>query len=91
MGSRLPQRFRSDLDTWQSWSTNSIVVMRLSGPRRYVSMKKGMKFCLFPALHLQERYVVAFEEKEDLIKVSGAVELVVEHIQVQLGRQKLNS
>ena len=50
-----------------------------------------MKFCLFPALHLQERYVVAFEEKEDLIKVSGAVELVVEHIQVQLGRQKLHS
>ena len=34
---------------------------------------------------------MAFEEKEDLIKVSGAVELVVEHIQVQLGRQKLNS
>ena len=91
MGSRLPQRFRSDLDTWQSWSTSSIVVMRLSGPRKCVSVKKGMKFCLFSALHLQERYVVAFEEKEDLIKVSGAVELVVEHIQVQLGRQKLNS
>ena len=65
--------------------------MRLSGPRRYVSVEKGMKFCLFHALHLQERYIVAFEEKEDLIKVSGAVQPVVEQIQVHLGRQKLNS
>ena len=34
---------------------------------------------------------MAFEEKEDLIKVSGAVQPVVEQIQVHLGRQKLNS
>ena len=55
------------------------------------ALRYSLKFCLFSALHLQERYIVAFEEKEDLIKVSGAVQPVVEQIQVHLGRQKLNS
>ena len=41
--------------------------------------------------HLQERNAVALEEKKDLVEVGRAVERVVEHVEVHLGRQKLHS